>query len=221
LADVPIRSLKSDRLVSISAHFFGVSDWMGITSLEEKHTTDSDHRLKSFTVHVESPQGESISIPGGRRLELSAYWSTAGEPDQRSILTPTALTCSARRPRTAWQLYEPILRTQDLLSLCFRGFMVASGGRAIPDLVPGTELTATPELWIANLMTAPGGVPTPGDRGFPIMSLKELGGISALKRWFVLGQKHLRAVRPLIEPYRQGKASSPLRIMELAAAMEY
>jgi hypothetical protein len=105
------------------------------------------------------------------------------------------------------------------MSFCYNGFLRAESGLATPD-AEGAELDSS-QLWDAWLMVPPPGTSTAANKDFPLLTLDDIGGLPALRRWVALCTKHLRAVRPVIEPYRQGRASPPLRVLETAAAMEY
>ncbi|MEU7654874.1 HEPN domain-containing protein [Micromonospora taraxaci] len=219
LVGVTIDHVLSEKLTSVSAHFFGLSPWLGVSAVSEKALTTEKSRLKAFEVRVESSPEQVVKISRGREVAISAYWNTAGSRDRRTIYAPGQIQCRSVRPKTLWELREPILRIQDLMSWCFGGFIRSESGLAEPDL--SEEPDATPRLWDKNLMTVPGAVAEAKDKGFPILQLSDIGGIRALGRWLSLCDKHLRAVRPLIEPFRQGKASPPLRMLEVASAMEY
>ncbi|MFC3736967.1 ApeA N-terminal domain 1-containing protein [Paractinoplanes deccanensis] len=220
LRDVPIEKIRSERLKSISAHFFGISSWFGLSTSVESLGHRDDGKLKSFTIAVESQPEQSIRLSGGRELVLSAHWYTRGSTDKRIIHAPVELSCrSVGRAESLWNLRQPLLRVQDLLSFCYEGFIAAESGRATPD-VDGAEIDRS-QLWDGWLMAAPTGATAAKSRDFPLLRLEDIGGLPALRRWIVLCDNHLRAVRPIIEPYRQGRASAPLRLLEIAAAMEY
>ncbi|MEU8209995.1 hypothetical protein AB0B85_12455 [Micromonospora sp. NPDC049044] len=219
LANAPIEDIRSERLRSLSAHFFGISRWFGLTGARESVSRDQEGRLTGFTVRVESQPEASIRIPGGREVAISPYWSTRGSADRRTINAPVELECRSARPQSLWALRQPLLRIQDLISFCYEGSITAEGGLATPDLTK--EAPEELRLWDAWLMVTRPGVVQAARKDFPLLTLQELGGMPSLRRWLILCSNHLRAVRPVIEPYRYGKASPPVRILEIAAAMEY
>lgn len=55
----------------------------------------------------------------------------------------------------------------------------------------------------------------------PIFHLSHLGGIQGLARWVRLTNKHPRAVASVVAPFRRGQISDEVRLLELAAAIEY
>ncbi|MFI2666768.1 hypothetical protein [Micromonospora carbonacea] len=219
LVGLAIDRVRSEKLTSISAHFFGLSSWLGVSAVSEKRHISERSRIKAFEVRVESPPEQVVKIGGGREVAISAYWNATGSEDRRTIFAPGQIECRSARPKTLRELREPILRIQDLMSWCFDGFIRSESGLAEPDL--SEEPDAFPKLWDKHLMTVPGAVAEARNKDFPILRLSDIGGIRALGRWLNLCDKHLRAVRPLIEPFRQGKASPPLRMLEVASAMEY
>jgi hypothetical protein len=221
VADVSIGQVRSSRLFSVSGHFYGASDWFGVTTSTEKTSFNKKGRLDSYSIHVQAGAAQALTISLGRELVVAPHWSTSGSRDRRTVLAPIEVTCRSSRPKTLWQLCEPILRIQDLISYCFDGFFVADSALAVPDVANAQDLPRRPNLWYSQLMEVPQRVDPPKGKGFPRLRLTELGGFAALRRWLTLCSKHLRAVRPLIEPYRLGKASPPLRMIEVAAAMEY
>lgn len=115
-----------------------------------------------------------------------------------------------------------MLSVRDLLNLAYDGFVLASSGRAILDYARGYEPSTKPEFWSERFMTAPTAaeVAKTGE-AFPIFSLHSLGGITGVKRWINLDRNHPRATGPLVNKYRLGATGVEIRLIEIAAAMEY
>ncbi|MFI6242462.1 hypothetical protein ACIBEF_21575 [Micromonospora sp. NPDC050795] len=222
VAGLDVTQIINAKLRSMSAHCFGISSWFGIRAIDEdwgRHPGSA--RLKSFALTVDTLPEQIITLGSGRDLVITAHWRVGGTEDQRTIHAPISITCRSRLAKPLFQLRQPLLRLQDLISLAYGGHVLASAGQAVPDLKEAGSPQSTPELWDYHLMVRPPGVQAVKDKDLPYFYLAEIGGMAGIGRWVRLCQTHPRAIRPLVERFRLGKPSAPLRLMEIAAGMEY
>ncbi|WP_432957689.1 hypothetical protein [Micromonospora haikouensis] len=217
-----ISKVRNSKLRSLSAHYFGISSWFNISATKEEwHHHPGSARLKAFSLSVDTIDNQSATLPNGRKLTVTAYWRISGPSDQRSIHAPISMGCSAQRAKSIQQLRQPLLRAQDLISLAFGGHVTAANGQAVPDLKDGSQPDVTPAAWDYHLMARAPGVQPVKEKDLPYFYCVDIGGPAGVARWIALCQNHPRAIRPLVERFRLGKPSAPLRLMEVAAGMEY
>lgn len=224
VADVPFERLRSLRLVSLRASFIGMSGWAGASAKREMLETDKRGRGKSWSVHLESPPGQSALLLRGRTIAVEFDWRAEGPLDRRIISTPVGIKCEARGPTAEpIDLVGPLLRVQDLMSYAYSGFVEAESGRASLDLDPdkhGRDETSV--MWNGALMVRTPAAEGPADlTGIPLFHLTTIGGARGLSRWIQLCEVHQRAVRPIVSPFRLGFPSAEVMLLEVAAAIEY
>ena len=223
VSKVPFERLRSTRVHALEARFFGISTWAGVSALKETFETDGQGLGKAWSVRLESPPSSTARLAGARSLLVSADWRTDGPADQRVVSTPIGVRCESRTARPVWDLLEPLLRVQDLVSVLHGGFVVASSGTAAMDLRRAEEgrPDETPELWNGALMVSDPSAPTPPKHEYPLTSLSTLGGVAGLARWVKFCGDHRRAIRPAITPYRSGPVATEAALLETSAAIEY
>lgn len=224
VAGVPFDLLRSLKLSSLRASFIGVSGWAGMSAGQESFETDGKGRGKSWSVRLESPPGESASLPRGRTVSIGCDWRAEGPKDRRIVATPVSITCAARRPTgQPFDLVGPLLRVQDLISYAYSGFVEAETGQASLDLEPtDRHHEETSKMWNGALMVPTSAAAGPPDlKGIPLFHLATIGGASGLCRWIALCESHPRAVRPVVGPFRLGYPSAEVALLENAAAIEY
>ncbi|MFI6757985.1 HEPN domain-containing protein [Micromonospora sp. NPDC050417] len=220
IVGVDIKEIRSANVHSIATHYFGISSWLGLSAVVENwQNHNGSNRLKSFTITADVQPEQSVMISGGRELVISAHWEVGGPEDRRTVLSPVSIACQSKSPKHLAYLRYPLLRIQDLISLAYDGFVAADDGRAVPH-IDNELLLSTPSYWDSLLMATSNGDAVK-DRDLPYFHCADIGGLAGLARWTSLCYRHLRAVRPIVERYRQGKASPPLRLMEVAAGIEY
>ncbi|MDP9301941.1 MAG: hypothetical protein M3P43_13775 [Actinomycetota bacterium] len=223
IGGVPVDRLRTPSLQELHAHFHGIGRWAGMSATKEDWDSD-DGRVKEWSVTLSGSEDLTHPLTGGRELVLSTTWRVDGPTDRRTISAPVSIGFKSHRPVDVWELLQPILQVQDLLSFTYEGFVAADGGSARLDLDPAEKErhNQAPTVWNGALMvrspvvTAPRSV---NERS--LFHLETIGGIAGLARWTRLSSTHPRATRPLVARYRQGRASAALTVMEVAAAIEY
>lgn len=220
---VPVDRLRTPSLKELHAHFHGIGGWAGMSATKENWGSE-DGRVKEWSVALSDTEDLSHRLSGGRALVLSTTWRVDGPTDKRTISAPVSLGCMSSRPIDVWELLQPVLQIQDLLSFAYEGFVAADGGSAHLDLEPAEEerLSQTPSLWNGALMVrSPAATAPKSMNERPLFHLETIGGIAGLTRWIRLSAAHPRATRPVVARYREGRPSAALTLMEVAAAVEY
>lgn len=220
VAGVNLRKIRSNRLKSISAHFFGTSHWFDVRPVDEKLSLHPNSNLiKSYSISVDHDPGQTETISEGREIVIARTWLTTGPADRRTVHAPISISCRSRSPKDLFHLRRPLLYIQDLISLAYGGLVVADGGRAEPDSIE--EHSSMPRFWDGLLMSATPNAALAKDTGFPLFHCSDIGGLSGLRRWIKLYDSHARAVHPVVGHYRTGHVFPPLRLLEVASGIEY
>lgn len=223
IGGVPVDRLRTPSLEELHAHFLGIGGWAGMSATKEDWSSDRG-RVTEWSVTLSGTEDLSHPLRGGRALVLSTTWSVDGPTDRRTISAPVSIGCRSRRPVDVWELLQPVLHTQDLLSFAYEGFVAADGGSACLDVEPaeGERSSQTPSLWNGALMVRSPAAAAPRSMNErPLFYLGTIGGIAGLARWIRLSSTHARATRPVVARYREGRPSAALTVMEVAAAVEY
>lgn len=115
-----------------------------------------------------------------------------------------------------------LISVQNILSLCWDGFVRADGGYVRLDLLEPTE-TSSAKFWSERLMELPAAVQPPDpSHSFPLVRYETLGGINGLKRWVKLAEEHPRAVGPLTSRHRVARSVVvESRLQDICVAIEY
>lgn len=221
LCDPSAPFAESTHIVSASGHFPGnaLLAWADIDAVERKTTLNAKRRVTGATIRLKSAPDLLISLTRSLQLRLSGHWSLGEDEDLRHVVeTALEVQVESSRPRDTIELLRPLLRCQELLCLAFYGFVKADGGRA---RLPGIDERA--QLWDAVLMPSrvPANVRPATVNTRPIFHLADIGGVTGVARWIRLCGKHPRAVSAIVSPFRRGIGSNEVRLMELAAAIEY
>jgi len=218
-----ITALRVTKPLAVNAHFRGIGTWAGLSSATESRTTKPDGRLETWAINLKSGEEQVVKLPGARRLVLSTHWSVSGPVDQRSIATSVTVGCEASRPRDIWDLLGPLVQVQGLLSTVHAGFVPATGGTATMSMVESRHDPRAPAPWLWNgaLMVPSAGSAAPEYPDSPVLTLQELGGVPALRRWVALATNHPRAVTPIVNQYRLGSTTPAVALLEVAAGIEY
>ncbi|MEU5675384.1 hypothetical protein ABZ749_34855 [Micromonospora sp. NPDC047753] len=213
-------SLTKPGVTEVSIRIPGITNWAGISALTESHTSTDDGRALSYSIEVQAPEDIVLTLNGGRSLAVSAHWESTGPDDRRLIFAPIELSCRSKRPKEYYDLREPLLRIQELVSLAYEGMTIAEGGTV--DLVTGHSSSHRAELWDSPLMWRRPGIVSPRSMTeFPLFSLRHLGEAAGLRRWVRIWNTYGQAVRPLVDTLRIGKPSAPVRLMDIAAGIEH
>lgn len=225
LAGVRLDRIRNSSVLSLRADFPALN-WTQLAPLTEKIlTTGKRPTVRGWDFSLRKVPSLQHKLTGGRTLELSAQWSVNGPSGHRIIGSKLGVTCSSAKPREFWHLLEPILQVQDLLSFAYDRYVTATSGGAILDLQPlpaGARQPNPAALWNGALMTLPPGAQSiEGESRVAAFDLEDLGGIRGVARWIQNCQTHPRATSPVVGPMRMGDSSAPVRLMEVAAGLEY
>ncbi|MFF7231296.1 hypothetical protein [Streptomyces sioyaensis] len=212
--------VDGDKILNVEAFFPGITRWAGMRTIDEGTHHDEESRARSFRLQVTTPERESCPLRGGRVLSLASHWRVGGSSDDRTVYSPVAISCNAKRATAIRELFTPIIHMQDLLNIAYDGFVLARGGRVT---FPGNGNPRThPRLWNSRTMFQPAGVPTPESMTEnPLFLLEHLGGISGISRWIKLCEDTPRISRVLSSRFRIGSPGPEARLMEIASAIEY
>lgn len=219
----PSVSLAESALSTSASGYFlgdGLLAWADIDAVDREFKLNAARKVSSATIRLKSTPDLRVPLSRSVALRLSGHWSLNQDDDLRHVVE-TALEVeveSTSSPRALMDLLGPLLRCQELLSLAFHGFVRADGGRAG---LPGIDERAY--LWDAALTPArvPYRVRAAATNERPLFHLADIGGVNGLARWMRLCIKHPRAVSAIVSPYRRGIGSNEVRLLELAAAIEY
>lgn len=221
VVDPGVMDARSSLFTSVSAYFQGdaVLPWAGFDAIEREVRFDSDNKAQSATIHLKPTTDVVTRLTPTMDLRFAARWSFQEDEDLRQVVD-TALEIDVRstRPLAFSRLLQPLLRCQEFLCLAFGGFVGADGGR-----VGRAGDAERGHMWNATLMpAAPAShVPVAAKNERALFRLDDLGGLDAFARWIRLCKKHPRAVSPIVNLFRRGAATDDVRLLELAAAMEY
>lgn len=222
VAGIPLDEIASGKFTEVSLTFSDVHLWSRMLAIKSQPELHPDGRASGFTVHSRESPKLTAKISKSIELEITSKWNVTGQDDSLLISSPMVVTSRSKRP-VDWQDHVVhLLSVRDLLNLGYHGFVVASSGSAVLDYLTTERRGTTPEFWSGRFMAAPAGVDPAKTRGKPpTFSLRSLGGMRAVKSWIALDKAHPRATGPLISRYRMRTMGVEIRLIELAAAIEY
>ncbi|RCW44675.1 hypothetical protein DFQ14_104265 [Halopolyspora algeriensis] len=219
ISRVDLENLSSICATGIEGEFFEVERWAQFEPSWEALKRDESGRLRRFSIELEPIIEQDSEIDSNRSLYLSSKWKVTGPSSRRTIYSPVVVGCRSNFPVPFSDLLNPVLAVQNLLSMAYGGFVSAAAGSAFLDC--RTEPRASP-FWTTPLMHTPAAVQSPRSMTHvPQFSLDMLGGVSGLANWVKLTDEHSRAVKPIVNQYRFGGYSPELKLMEVAAGIEY
>ena len=125
IENVDIGRLRSVRLLSLRADFYGAGMWAGMSASQEQWATEGK-RVKGFSMEVSNTDVVRANLPSSREIGISTTWRVDGPADRRVIGAPVTIECRSSKPVEVWTVLQPLLRAQDLLSLCYGGFVEAT-----------------------------------------------------------------------------------------------
>ncbi|NMM83103.1 hypothetical protein B2J88_01750 [Rhodococcus sp. SRB_17] len=219
---VSLDELKSDKIKSLSIQLPNLTKWSGLDEIDESFTKDDSGRMMSWTGTVRSADPIVGALSSGLKLSLSTSWSVNGPDDNRVVSAPLVVSTESTRPRNWHDLIGPLIAVQDLINLAHKGHVVANGGTATLDVMPGRRPSGAPAFWSDRLMSVPDRGEAPRNMNeFPAFSLADIGGLKGIRAWIKLDSEHPRATGPLVNRYRYGRAGVEMRLMEIAMGIEY
>ena len=215
--DANLDELASDRVSKLTLNFPSIGQWSGLNAANEHIRTATNGLARTYTVELSAEESFATEVDGGYRISVSAHWAVKGPTDRRILHTPTAISIESKRPRPVEELRILLRQVHGLLCMAYSGYILAADGTAAPHLKVGTRTT---EYWDQSFMARPSPAPIP-NLDFPRFTLATIGGIGSLRRWSRLCNSHPRAIEPLIGPYTHAERSVPVRMLEVASAIEY
>ncbi|MGV9974711.1 ApeA N-terminal domain 1-containing protein [Nocardia beijingensis] len=219
---VDAHDLRSTGLTRLEAHFPGLTLWSGMQGIHISDEPGQDGRLESVTATVRARKARTEDLGNGRSLALSTHWDVSGPRDRQTFNAPVSFSSLSDSPLEWREHLSVLIAVQDLLSLAYKGFVVADGGLANFDLIKHDPYSTVPKWWSRRLMLVPKAVETPPSMDeYPTFSLADIGGLAGVKRWLELRNVHKRAAGPLVNRYRFGSTAAESQLLDIASAIEY
>ncbi|WP_319448961.1 MULTISPECIES: hypothetical protein [unclassified Mycobacterium] len=218
----PAEDLQSSRMFEMAAYFPGLEHWSNITGATAETSYDEHHRPTEILLTIRAAPDQITRFSDSRSVSLSTHFEVSGPADDQQVYTPLSISSVTEEP-TDWLDHLLVLtRIQDLLSLCWDGFVVADGGYVRLDL-RDPHPTSNAKLWSYQLMEVPASVKQAGpSSSFPEVHYETLGGIDAFARWCDIAKTHPRAVVPLITRHRVARSGAlQSKLLDICAAIGY
>lgn len=208
--------IHSDNMRSARLKFLGASQWAGMSSLIEKHSTDEMGRANRFELIAESTNSLTVRVSRGRKLTVETDWIVNGPDDSRRVSAPIKFSISAAKAVSSTEILDPLLSIQDLLSLALDGFLLAVSGTAE---VHGSARSL--KLWNRQMMTMPEASKPPKPEDFyPLFTMETIGGAKGISRWIDISKEHWKAVGPLTS-HRHGHSTIEAELIAMCVGLEY
>jgi hypothetical protein len=221
-AGFPAEDLQSSRMYEMSAYFPGLEHWSNITGSTAETKRDEYRRPTKIVLTISAAPNQVCIFSDSHTVEVSTHFEVSGPADDQQVYTPISISSVTEEP-TDWRNHLLVLtRVQDLLSLCWDGFVRADGGYVRLDL-QDAHATSNAKLWSDRLMEVPTAVKQAGpSSSFPQVRYKTLGGVDALKRWCDIASTHPRAVKPLTSRHRVARSgATESKLLDICAAIGY
>lgn len=218
----PAENLQSSRMYEMSAYFPGLEHWSNITGSAAETKHDEYRRPTEIVLTIKAAPNHFCSFSDSHTVEVSTHFEVSGPADDQQVYTPLSISSVTEEP-TEWRNHLLVLtRIQDLLGLCWDGFVRADGGYVRLDL-QDPHATSNAKLWSDRLMEVPAAVKQAGpSSSFPQVRYETLGGVDALKRWCDMARTHPRAVKPLTSRHRVARSGAiESKLLDICAAIGY
>ena len=218
----PVDDLRTSRMYEMAAYFPGLEHWSNITGSTAETNHDEYHRPTEITLTIKAAPDQTTRISNSHTVNMSTHFEVSGPADDRQVFTPLSVSSLTEEPTGWYEHLRLLTRIQDLISLCWDGFVVADGGYVRLDL-HAPHATANAKLWSERLMEVPAAVKQAGPSStFPQVRFETLGGIDAFTRWYDIASTHPRAVIPLTSRHRVARsAAAQSKLLDLCAAIGY
>lgn len=218
----PAEDLQSSRIYEMTAYFPGLEHWSSIagSTVETKH--DDYNRPAEIILTIRAAPDQVTSFSDSHTVEVSTHFQVSGPSDDQQVFTPLSISSITKEPAD-WRNHLLVLtRLQDLLSLCWDGFVPADGGYVRLDL-HDPHPTSNAKLWSERLMEVPAAAKQAGpSTSFPQVRYETLGGVDGFKRWYDIAGAHPRAVVPLTSRHRVARSAAiQSRLLDICAAIGY
>jgi hypothetical protein len=220
----PLYRLRSSDVMGMRADFLSLEVFARVPGAREEWEYTEDQRVQGYQLRLEQDtEDRSARLRRGLTLAVTSTWSVTGPLVDRRVTIPTSLIVRSSRPRKVFEVLRPLVDVQNLLSFLHHGFMPVHSAALTLDLnidEAHPNLSNDVTCWCGWLFERPAGVAETSSP-HPLLSLNDLGGVSALARWVNLAEDHPRAVGPVIAPFRYGAAVAESDLLTLGAAFEY
>ncbi|QLL08990.1 HEPN domain-containing protein [Mycobacterium vicinigordonae] len=218
----PADELKSSRMYEMAAYFPGLEHWSRIRGSKSEVKHDEYHRPTVINTTIRSAPEQVTRFSKYQTLVVSTHFEVTGPRDDRRAYTPLSIS-SITESAVDWRFHMNVLLSiQNLISLCWDGFVRADGGYVRLDLSEPEE-TSNAKLWSQRLMEIPAAVqPAPPSTTFPLVRYETLGGVDGLRRWVRLAEAHPRAVGPITSRNRVARSPVVESVLhDICVAIEY
>lgn len=214
--------LRSSKIYEMKVFFPGMEYWSAITGSTTEVEQDQHGRPKVITTRIEAAPEHTSSLSRSRSILVSTHFAVTGPKDDQRVFTPLSISSVSRSPIDWREHMNTLISIQNLLSLCWDGFVRADGGNVRLDLVELSE-TSNAKLWSDRLMELPIGTEAPDPHmSFPLLRYETIGGVHGIRRWLRLSDQHYRAIGPLTTRYRVSRYSpAESRLLDLCTGIEY
>lgn len=214
--------LKSSRMYEMTAYIPGLQHWSSITGAESEAEYDQYNRPTVITTRIQAAPEQTAQISKSHMLSVSTHFEVTGPADDQRAYTPLSIASITNSP-VDWHTHINVLISiQNLINLCWDGFVRADGGYVRLDLSSPNE-TSNAKFWSERLMEMPLAVGSPPrSTSFPLVRYETLGGVDGLKRWVRLADLHPRAVGPLTSRHRVARSVVVESVLQdICVAIEY
>jgi hypothetical protein len=218
----PAEDLQSSCMYEMAAYFPGLEHWSNITGSTAEAKHDEYLRPTEIVLTIRAAPDQITKFSDSHTVNVSTHFEVSGPADDQQVYTPLSISSVTEEP-TRWSDHLLVLtRIQDLLSMCWDGFVVADGGYVRLDL-HDPHATSNAKLWSERLMEMPAAVRQAGpSTSLPEVRYETLGGVNAFKRWYDIASTHPRAVLPLTSRHRVARSAAvQSRLLDVCAAMGY
>ncbi|MFV8054618.1 hypothetical protein [Mycobacterium sp. 48b] len=214
--------LKSSKFYEMTAFFPGMEYWSAITGSTTDVEHDQHRRPKVITTRIESAPEQTTSLSPSRSISVSTHFAVTGPKDDQRVFTPLSVSSVSRSPIDWREHMNTLISIQNLVSLCWDGFVRADGGYVRLALIEPSE-TSNAKLWSDRLMQLPVGTETPDPHlSFPLLRYETIGGVDGIRRWLRLSDRHDRATGPLTARHRISRSTpAESQLLDLCTGIEY
>jgi hypothetical protein len=218
----PAEDLQSSCMYEMAAYFPGLEHWSNITGSTAEANHDEYHRPTEIILTIKAAPDQITRFSDSHTVNVSTHFEVSGPADDQQVYTPLSISSVTEEPTNWWDHLLVLTRIQDLLSLCWNGFVIADGGYVRLDL-HDPHTTSNAKLWSERLMEVPAAVKQAGpSSSFPEVRYETLGGVDAFKRWYDIASTQPRAVIPLTSRHRVARSAAiQSKLLDICAAINY
>jgi hypothetical protein len=214
--------LKSSKMYEMTAYFPGMEYWSSLTGSTTEVEHDQFHRPTVITTRIEAAAEHVSKLSSSRSISISTHFAVTGPKDDQRVFTPLSISSVSRSPMDWREHMNTLISIQNLVSLCWDGFVSADGGYVRLDLVEPEEVSNA-KFWSDRLMEVPVGTEPPDPhQSFPLLRYETIGGVDGIRRWLRLSDEHYRATGPLTARHRISRHTpAESRLLDICTGIEY